>query len=114
MKRSMLAIVLTFGALTSVCYAGGGGASWQPSVAPINCVLGNSNEFYWNNDKACNEVIEKGYAKGVKYTGTFKYEDGSTMNFDAVIYQNTGYTHNAGGQGKKVKSIINAQWSWVR
>lgn len=46
LKRSLLVSVLTFGAFTSVSYAGGGGASWQPSVAPINCVLGNSNEFF--------------------------------------------------------------------
>ncbi|EAA1181479.1 hypothetical protein GEY59_21535 [Salmonella enterica subsp. enterica serovar Mikawasima] len=114
LKRSLLVSVLTFGAFTSVSYAGGGGASWQPSVAPINCVLGNSNEFFWNDIKDCNEVIEKGYAEGVRYTGAFKYDDGSTKNFDAVIYRNTGYMHNAGAQGKKVKSIINAQWSWIR
>lgn len=59
-------------------------------------------------------MIEKGYAEGVRYTGAFKYDDGSTKNFDAVIYRNTGYMHNAGAQGKKVKSIINAQWSWIR
>ncbi|EHA0861519.1 hypothetical protein JIF05_004734 [Salmonella enterica] len=112
-KKSLLAATLIFGALSTASFAGGGGASWQPSVEPINCVVGDATKFSWRDSKDCNDVITNKYAKGVQYSGQFWYEDGSKQSFDALLNPTNSYTPKH-PQGKKVRGIINTTWSWLR
>lgn len=113
LKKQLLICAMITGLFSTASYAGGGSPSWQPSVQPINCVMGSSTKFFWNNSKDCNEVISRGYAKGVQYTGTFVYNDGSTQGFNALINSSNDYTP-VHPQGKKVTRLSNTQWSWLR
>jgi hypothetical protein len=115
LKKSLLVTALFFGTFSAASYAGGGDSSWHPNVEPINCVLGGAGgaNFYWADKKDCNDVIDNNYAKGVHYSGYFLYDDGSEKKFDAYVSPTNSYkaTHP---QGRKVKSLINTQWSWLR
>ncbi len=102
-----LLIVASFNAL-----AGGRGGSWQPSVQPLNCVVGTSQGWQWKNDLQCNEVIDKGYAKGVRYQGSFVYDDGYTKNFDVIVApgQTANVIHEQGHGRYKFSSTGGASW----
>lgn len=100
-------------ALSASSFAGGGAPSWSPSVDPINCIVSKSSNnggWSWNDSPQCNEVIEHGYAKGVKYTGTFSYHDGTTKDFASIISPRSlvQYDHN----GRIVKGITGISASW--
>ncbi|CAD6176080.1 CexE precursor [Escherichia coli] len=71
--------------LSTNAFAGGGGSSWQPSVSPINCVVGTSQGWMYYDSAPCTEVINKGYARGVRYKSSFIYEDGYTQQFDVIV-----------------------------
>lgn len=96
-------------------FAGGGAPSWSPSVDPINCIVSkstNNGAWSWNDSPQCNDVIDHGYARGVKYTGKFIYHDGSAKDIVSIITPRTvvQYDHN----GKTIKSIVNTSASWQR
>lgn len=82
MKKVVCALFMMFSANA---LAGGGGSSWQPSVSPINCIVGTSKGWLYSNTQECMKVIEKGYAKGVQYQGSFVYNDGYVQYFDVYV-----------------------------
>lgn len=106
--------LLASGLFSGVTFAGGGTPSWQPSVEPINCVNSNSTYFFWSNTDACNEVISKGYAKGVHYSGKFNYDDGSSVDFSGYITPQQPYSPPAHPQGKKLISLTDTNWYWAK
>ena len=106
--------LLTFGVLNSVSHAGGNQPSWQPSVEPINCVASNNTAFFWYSTDACNEVIDKGYARGVHYSGKFNYDDGSFQTFSGYITPYQSYTPPKHPQGKKLVSLTETSWYWAK
>ncbi|WP_139817102.1 hypothetical protein [Escherichia coli] len=114
MKKLLVLAPLVFGVLSSASYAGGGQASWQPKVEPINCIASGGNSFFWRNISDCNEVISKGYAKGVHYSGKFNYDDGSSIDFSGFVTPNQSYTPPKHPQGKKLASLSNTKWYWAK
>ncbi|EIX9792531.1 hypothetical protein ML243_004546 [Klebsiella pneumoniae] len=94
-------------------FAGGGSPSWRPSVDPINCIVSkssNSGAWSWNDSPQCNDVINHGYARGVKYTGKFIYQDGTAQDIASIITPRTivKYEH----YGKKIKAMVDTSASW--
>ncbi|MCG9430048.1 hypothetical protein LCT58_23440 [Escherichia coli] len=86
MKRMKIIIGLTILFSSFTAFSGG---SWKPSVDPISCIMSTSSDngaWSWNDGNvSCNEVIERGYASGVAYSGKFVYADGNSQNFHVVI-----------------------------
>lgn len=100
-------ICLSLLVISGASYAGGGGGeTWYPRVVPNNCVNGMSNGYWaWNNSKDCNEVIERGYAKGVNVKGVFQYEDSSLSKFDGIVSPTQSYKPPI--LNKRITRIIN-------
>lgn len=98
--------------LSTNAFAGGGSSSWQPSVSPINCVVGTAQGWQYNSNVSCTEVIDKGYANGVRYKGSFIYDDGYTKNFDVIVApgQTANVIHDKGHGGYKFGSTWEATW----
>ena len=111
MKKTILGTLFLL--VSSHAVAGGGGNSWQPSISPINCVIGTSAGWEWRGDNACNEVIEKNYASGVQYSGHFTYDSGYMQYFNVTVAPGqVSYVENKTSQGKRKLTSGNA--SWVR
>ncbi|EGI42462.1 protein CexE (CfaD-dependent expression extracytoplasmicprotein) [Escherichia coli TA280] len=99
--------------------AGGGGASWQPSVTPGQCVLNvpaPGVTLKWNNTQACNEVISRGYAASVYVSGLFIYEGGQiTRRYSGNVAP--GHDHYFSEpkeiDGKKFSSLGQTNYQWV-
>lgn len=113
MKKNLFCATLFLTAFSA--FAGGGNAHWEPKVKPINCVVGLSDSSWgWSQSPSCREVIDKGYAKGVQYRGTFWYNDGSSAKFDVVVTpsQTATFKHPAGKTLKKGGiTSWSAEWS---
>ncbi|HGH3389750.1 TPA: hypothetical protein ACJIKV_004448 [Citrobacter freundii] len=86
MKRMKIIIGLTVFCTSFTVFSGG---TWKPTVTPTSCIVSKSSDggaWSWNSgNSACNEVIERGYAQGVAYNGTFIYADGSSQKFYVII-----------------------------
>lgn len=88
MKKTILALSTLV--MSNIVIAGGGG-SWSPSISPGHCVGVSYNPFsvFWNDLSQCREAIEKGYAKGVGFSGGVSYGTGSqsseTRFFSGVV-----------------------------
>lgn len=101
---------------TFSAFAGGGGAHWEPKVKPINCINGLSNSSWgWSQSPGCREVIDKGYAKGVLYSGTYWYTDGSSARFSVTVAPGTTATFKH-PSGKTPNKMGITQWSadWIK
>lgn len=86
MKKVILCVsVLTVS--SSVLAGGNGHDSWQPSVSPINCIQGYPNGWKLSNSKECQEVFERGYAKGINYEGELIPEGGATETKNRFYYR---------------------------
>ncbi|EDW5993848.1 hypothetical protein ZS55_004494 [Salmonella enterica subsp. salamae] len=113
-----LSYILSFFILatsSSAIAGGGGNNSWQPSVSPEFCVVVSgplSGPFVWYRDSGCAEVIQTGYAKGVRYSGVFYYTDGTKLGFNTIILPNSSIQFHH--KGKIVESIENITASWSK
>ncbi len=109
MKKIVCALFML---ISTNALAGGGGSSWQPSVSPINCVVGTAKGWIYNNNTQCTEVINNGYAKGVRYKGSFIYEDGYNQNFDVIVApgQTASVIHEKGHGDYKFGPGYEATW----
>ncbi len=121
MKKT--AKVLLFLSVVSMSFgsvAGGGGTSWQPSVKPGQClnkVPAPGVTLQYINSSACNEVISKGYAKGVYASGVFIYKGGYiTRSFGVMVYANNPVTVNypTSIDGAKYSSIGQTNYQWIK
>lgn len=111
MKKILLCSVLFLSSFSAL--AGGGGNRWEPSVQPINCIVSYEvSTWSWSNSAACNEVIEKGYASKVKYSGKYYYDDGSSMNFSVIVgpHQSARIEHPAGKKATGGPRDWTAEW----
>lgn len=115
LRKALLISAIAGGAFSSTSYAGGPTPSIYPSVSPINCVISSSahSAYTWRDSSGCNEAVSSGFAKGVHYEGTFKYNDGSSIAFSGFITPTQGYTppHQ---KGKQVVALIDARASWAK
>ncbi|EIQ1940982.1 hypothetical protein LUT55_004655 [Escherichia coli] len=117
MKKVLLgfsALAVSFTAL-----AGGGGASWQPSVSPAYCVSAPApqEEIKWRNIGECQEVIEKGYAMGVAISGKIIYQGGQiTRGFSGIVTPNQGVKVNAPQSidGAKFTGVAEVKAEWLK
>ncbi|EFJ8922664.1 hypothetical protein J5I70_25370 [Escherichia coli] len=69
------------------CLAGGGDGNWQPSVSPDQCYTyaGKGVSFFWNPSQKCQEVIDKGYAKGVQLKVEYARNDLSNFFLEGRV-----------------------------
>ncbi|EED0306644.1 hypothetical protein ROU73_004582 [Escherichia coli] len=91
MKKVLCALCMLISANVLAGGAGGttgnvlAGEGWQPSISPINCVIDTGQGWQYNNSTECTEVINNGYAKGVRYSSSLIYDDGYTQNFSVIV-----------------------------
>ncbi|MFQ6246870.1 hypothetical protein ACLMPP_20655 [Yersinia enterocolitica] len=106
-------------AMSFTALAGGGGSSWQPSVSPGYCVTTPSpqEEVKWRDIKECQEVITKGYARGVAVSGVAVYEGGQiTHGYFGTVTPSRGFTMDVPKSidGAKFKGIASSQAQWIK
>lgn len=109
-------------------FAGSHQQSWTPSVQPQDCVLTNTTSglftanitrgsvLYNTGKPECKEVIDKGYASGVKGTvkGEVDYEQwGASIKnnrFYYYVYEHGSYTFPAPIKKGSKLEIESADW----
>ncbi|EKN3608773.1 hypothetical protein [Yersinia enterocolitica] len=106
-------------AMSFTALAGGGGSSWQPSVSPGYCVTAPwpQEEIKWRDIKECQEVITKGYARGVTVSGVAVYEGGQiTYGYFGAVTPSRGFTMDVPKSidGVKFKGIASTQYQWIK
>lgn len=110
-----LPLCLYITSLSAMAGSAPGTGSWQPSVSPETCLMVKgpvNGPLGWNNNPACAETIERGYAKGIEVSGRFRYQNGSALWFKTIILPQSTvqYNHN----GSAVDGIDRVSANWVR
>ena len=100
-----------------ISFASHAGGSWSPAIGPDLCIKkqydwNTFTGFMWDNSTECNDVIEKGYAKGVHYSGTFVTIDDENIPLDGYITPYQSYNPDS-IKGKKLKDLLTNKIEWA-
>lgn len=90
-----------------------GTSSWQPRVGSETCLIVKGpldGPLGWNNDPACAETIEKGYAKGIEVSGWFAYQEGTALWFKTIILPQSTVQYNHNGRAIDRIDKVSASW----
>lgn len=86
-KKAFLTTSFFVAAYINASYAANTDTYWEPGIPPISCIVGTADGYWkWNHaSESCNKVIDKGYAKGVQYSGEHVTADGQRARFDVFV-----------------------------
>lgn len=106
-------ILLTALIISPFTYAGG---TSMPSVEPAMCIKKTYSwntfiGFSWDGSDECNEVVDKGYAKGVHYSGVFVSSNEEEIPLDGYITPYQSYEPSS-IKGKELKTLITNKIQW--
>ncbi len=110
MKKVLLFVCATTVSIN--CFAGGGNNNWQPSVSPDQCYTyaGKGVSFFWNTSPKCQEVIDRGYAKGVQLKVEYVKKDFSSFFLEGEVAPGRAWLNVYNSQDDIRNAYPRGQW----